>query len=111
MIGGSLSNGRFESKAGGLVVGPFAPAEDVILGVRPEDCTVSEAADGDLSGRIYSVELIGDHTLVTVATAAGQVTLKADKAYNRTFDDAVGVKIESRGVYLFDEKSGARLRA
>ena len=52
-----------------------------VLGVRPEDCSVAAPAKGDIKGEIYTTELIGDHTLVTVKAGSDMLTVKAAKDF------------------------------
>ena len=48
-------------------------------------------AKGNIKGKIYTTELIGDHTLVTVETERDKLTVKASKDFNGKQGDAIGV--------------------
>jgi multiple sugar transport system ATP-binding protein len=69
---GTLAHDRFDSEGLTLAVDMHHQGE-AVLGVRPEECSLVAVAGGEFVGRIYSVELIGDHSLVTlnVGGAAG----------------------------------------
>jgi multiple sugar transport system ATP-binding protein len=82
---------------------------DAILGVRPEDCSLTDAGSGDGQGRIYSVELIGDHTLVTLKLGEQSVVVKAGNTYAAEIGTAVGVRLNRQRIHFFDADSGLRL--
>ena len=81
-----------------------------VAGVRPEDCSVTDASKGTISGQIYTTELIGDHTLVTVNWGDDQIVVKAHKDFDGKQGDAVGVKLPPENLYVFDETNGERIR-
>ena len=81
-----------------------------IAGVRPEDCSVCAPSKGTLKGRIYTTELIGDHTLVTVNWASDQIVVKAHKDFDGKQGDEVGVTLPPENLYIFDETNGERIR-
>ncbi len=71
---GTLANHRFETE--GLALAADLNDGPATLGVRPEECALVAAADGVGRGRIYSVELIGDHSLVTLNVGEQKVVVK-----------------------------------
>jgi len=62
------------------------------------------------SAEIYTTELIGDHTLVTVNWGEDQIVVKAHKDFDGKQGDAVGVKLPPENLYVFDEANGERIR-
>ena len=84
--------------------------DKAILGVRPEDCAVTTAAKGDIAGEIFTNELIGDHTLVTVKTQKDMISVKAPKDYRGKTGDKIGVAMAKAGLYVFDANGGVRVR-
>ncbi len=62
----TLGGGRLELPPG--TSGRVAAGERVIVGVRPEYVTVSDAAGGPLTGQVSIVEHLGTSSLVTVET-------------------------------------------
>jgi len=99
-----LTNGaRIDSPVGGHM-------DKAILGVRPEDCAVVAPEDGALKGVIYTTELIGDHTLVTVEIGHDKLTVKASKDFNGNQGDAIGVALRRERLYVFDAATGQRIR-
>ncbi len=84
--------------------------DKAILGVRPEDCAVTTVAKGDIAGAIFTNELIGDHTLVTVKTQKDMISVKAPKDYRGKTGDKIGVAMAKAGLYVFDANGGLRIR-
>ena len=83
VIHGSLEGQHFQTN-GATVDTPVAGrVEKAILGVRPEDCSVAAPDKGTLKGVIYTTELIGDHTLVTIDSGTDKLTVKAPKDFRR----------------------------
>jgi multiple sugar transport system ATP-binding protein len=81
-----------------------------VLGFRPEDCAIAPPLDGSLGGKVYTTELIGDHTLVTVKIGSDFLTVKAAKDFTATVGENVGITVSKEHLYIFDGKSGERLR-
>ena len=81
-----------------------------VAGVRPEDCSVTDSSKGTVSGKIYTTELIGDHTLVTVNWGEDQIVVKAHKDFDGKQGDAVGVNLPAENLFVFDETNGERIR-
>ena len=110
MVRGALEGSAFmaqDAKIATKVKGKVAKA---MLGVRPEDCTVVAPSKGDLKGEIYTTELIGDHTLVTVKTGADMLTVKAAKDFTAKLGDRMGVALAKDRLFVFDAASGDRVR-
>jgi len=67
-------------------------------------------AKGSIKGEIYTVELIGDHTLVTIRAGSDMITVKAAKDYTAKLGDKVGVAFSTSRIFVFDEGNGVRVR-
>jgi len=105
---GALSGGWLEG-AGLRVPTPVrASCERAVLGLRPEDCRIAEA--GPLQGEIYAVELIGDHTLVTLHVGGDKLVVKAGKEFEAAIGRPVAVAFDPGAAFVFDGASGARIR-
>ncbi|MFM0519360.1 ABC transporter ATP-binding protein [Caballeronia jiangsuensis] len=106
---GTLAQGRFD--APGISLDTSARHEGrAVLGVRPEECSLVAQGDGELQGRIYSVELIGDHSLVTMNVGEQQVVVKVPNTFAGEIGGGAGVRVNRERIYFFDE-SGARIRS
>jgi multiple sugar transport system ATP-binding protein len=111
LIDGEVKDGVFTGR--GFRVEGFgsANAPHAVLGVRPEDAQVTTAKNGgaNLTAPIYSVELTGDATLVSVYAGDRLVTMKADKNFVGDFDQEIGVRVSPGQAFLFDRESEKRV--
>lgn len=90
----------------------------VVLGARAEDLTVSASLTSSpaaspaapISGEVFSFELTGDATLVTLQAGAQRITAKAGKAQRASIGQALGFDTEASRCFLFDAATQARLR-
>ncbi len=109
LIPGQLQGGVFT--APGVQVAGLSQdyAGAVTLGVRPEDCHVTSGS-AHLTGSVYGVEPTGDMTFLTLKAGEKLIEVKADRDYRAELNAAENVAFDSARVYLFDTKSGERLR-
>jgi multiple sugar transport system ATP-binding protein len=108
-LDGELVDGRFSAVAGSFGTTSRATRTQAVAGIRPEDCRVAAPSDGQIAGDVYATELIGDHTLVTCRCGGEMVTVKADKEFDRSVGEAIGVALAPRAIHLFDRQSGDRI--
>jgi multiple sugar transport system ATP-binding protein len=112
LIEGEVKNGVFTG-GGGLRVEGFknATVPKAVIGVRPEDVKAVGAKEQgiNLAAPIYSVELTGESTLVSVHAGEQLVTMRADKNFTGDFDQMIGVMANADRVFLFDQQSQARV--
>ena len=107
---GTLANQRFE--ADGLAMPANVNRQGAAtLGVRPEECALVAAGEGEGRARIYLVELIGDHSLVTLNVGEQQVVVKVSNMFAGEIGAEVGLKLNRERVYFFDQQSGQRIRS
>lgn len=85
-----------------------APDGPLTLGFRAEDAVVVSEG-GQINAPIYTMELLGDATMVSVRIGGALVSVKADKTYRAEIDDTVSIQIPSEHCHLFHAESGARL--
>jgi multiple sugar transport system ATP-binding protein len=110
VIHGSLDGNQFLTNGAKVQTPVSGRVEKGILGVRPEDCTIAPQSDETLNGKIYTTELIGDHTLVTVDWGTDQIAVKASKDFEGRQGDDIGVILPSDVLFVFDEVTGYRIR-
>ena len=110
VVHGSLNEGQFITNGVAIQTSVTGQAEKAIMGVRPEDCSISASAEGTLSGEIFTNELIGDHALVTVDWGDDQISVKAPKDFAGEQGDTVGIIIHRDSLFVFDESNGQRMR-
>jgi multiple sugar transport system ATP-binding protein len=112
LIPGEVQNGTFAS-AGDLKVGGLGRATvgRAVMGVRPEDVTVLMDGSGErnLTAPVYSAELTGDSTLVSVRVGDHLLTMRTDRNFRGDFDQLIGVRIPAERVYLFDQETQKRV--
>jgi len=106
LMEGSLSGGTFSGQ-NVTIPGFDAPDGPVTLGFRAEDATVAEA--GEIAAPVYSLELLGDATMVTVKAGGGMVSIKAPKDYRANIDAPFAASIPASICHLFHAETGQRL--
>ena len=85
--------------------GPDGP---VTLGFRAEDAAISDGA-GQIEAKVYTMELLGDATMITVRAGGDLVSVKAHKDYRREIGEPVSITIPAGICHLFDHQSGVRI--
>ncbi|MEM9580728.1 MAG: sn-glycerol-3-phosphate ABC transporter ATP-binding protein UgpC, partial [Pseudomonadota bacterium] len=81
----------------------------VTLGFRAEDASITQSS-GEINAPVYSLELLGDATMVTARVAGGTlVSIKASKDYRVEIGDDFSATIPASICHLFDSASGNRL--
>jgi len=109
LVDGRLTNGVFEAehiRVQGLDTAYTGP---VTLGFRAEDAAVAPSGAAEVSAPIYSVELLGEATMVTVRAGPTLLAVKAAKDFRAEIGDPVGFAIKPEICHLFDRTSGNRL--
>jgi multiple sugar transport system ATP-binding protein len=109
---GSLIGGRLRGAGVDLATCVTRHVEKAVLGIRPEDCriAVDPATSAQLEGRIYTVELIGDHTLITVDLGGQMLTVKGPKDFDGVDGAQLRIAFDNSAAYVFDDTNGVRVR-
>ena len=110
LIRGEVQNGKFLGPGISVPDVSKSSHHSVVLGVRPEDMALVANGEANLTAPIYSVELTGESTLVTVKVGDTFVALRADKEYEGGIGDEIQVKVNRERTYLFDAQSEQRIR-
>ena len=84
--------------------------DDVVLGVRAEDIAVVPQAQAQISGEVFSFELLGDATTVTLRLADQFITAKAGKEFRAEIGTPGGFAVSAERCYLFDGQTQNRMR-
>ncbi len=107
LIHGEISNGVF--KADNTEIPSLsAPDGKITLGFRAEDAQVVSDS-GEINAQVYTQELLGDATMVSVRIGGSLVAVKAEKNYRANIADPVSFKISSDVCHLFNSETGARI--
>ena len=108
---GELTGRRFVHPEGSFAIPVGGNRTKVTAGLRPEDCRVTAPNAGRLNARVYALELIGDHSLITCQLGDSMITVKADKAAHHDMDEPIGIDFKESAAFLFDTETGERIRA
>lgn len=108
LIEGEIKDGVFRAPHTEI---PGIGAQDgqVTLGFRAEDGQLAQAGTGQINMPIYTMELLGDATMISVRVAGALVSVKADKSFRAEIGEEVSISIPKTICHLFEEKSGARI--
>ncbi len=106
LIPGTLQGGRFTADHV-QVEGLTGPDGAMTLGFRAEDARVAEA--GQISAPVYTMELLGDATMVAVRAGGALVSVKAPKDFRIEIGAPVHITVPAASCQLFHTESGARL--
>ncbi len=107
---GALIDGKFIYATGDFDTGSSDTKRGVTVGLRAEDCQVTVPSEGKIEAKVYAVELMGDHTLVTCKVGDAIMTVKADKSAHYDMDESIGIGFSLASVFLFDAETGVRIR-
>ncbi len=106
LIPGTISQGTF--RAEGMTVADLTATGPVTLGFRAEDASVS-TTPAQIAAPVYSMELLGDATLVSVRVGAALVAVRAAKDFRIDIGALLHIRIPATALHLFDTTTGARL--
>ncbi len=109
LMDGTLEGGVFTG-ASVRIAGLEAADGPVTLGFRAEDATVSEDP-GEVTAPVYTMELLGDATMITVRAGGALVSVKAHKDYRAEIGQEVSISLPAANCHLFDQGKGRRLGA
>ncbi|MEL6505665.1 MAG: sn-glycerol-3-phosphate ABC transporter ATP-binding protein UgpC [Pseudomonadota bacterium] len=108
LLEGQLSDGVFTGdnvEIPGLTKSHNGP---VTLGYRAEDAEIVSEG-GEIKAPVYSMELLGEATMVTMKAGGTLVSVKAGKEYRANIGDTVNAKVGADICHLFDAKTGERV--
>jgi len=79
--------------------------------LMPSDILGAELLDENrqfkfIKGPIFSIELLGDATMVTVKIEENLISVKMSNTFNASIGDVVSVLISSSKCQIFDDKTG-----
>ena len=106
LITGTLAEGRFT--APGMSVATQGRPGPVTLGFRAEDAQVSDTP-AQIAAPVYSMELLGDATLVSVRIGEALVAVRAAKDFRIQIGAPLHIRLPASAIHLFDAQSGQRL--
>ncbi|MFN4211932.1 MAG: ABC transporter ATP-binding protein [Devosia sp.] len=110
LVHGDIADGVFSAagiRVEGLSRGVMGP---VTLGFRAEDATLATDM-GQIEAPIYTVELLGEATMLSMRVAGELVSIKVGKDYRAEIGDVAKVNIPPAACHLFDRATGTRIVA
>ncbi|GAB5504948.1 MAG: ABC transporter ATP-binding protein [Rhizobiaceae bacterium] len=110
LIEGEMSNGVFEAK--NMRVPGFDTKTNgrVTVGFRAEDASlVNGSGEAEIDAPVYSFELLGEASMVTLRAGNGFLAVKADKDYEAEIGSNVRASVPASICHLFDATTGERL--
>ena len=110
LVEGGIAENRFRIDGTAIAPVDAPPRDGLVLGVRPEDLTLTAAGEGDFDAPVYASELTGESVLVTVEVGGNRIAAKADRQLRHAIGERVGIGVDASRIYLFDAASGERLR-
>lgn len=108
LVNGHVDDGVFNA-AHTSVAGISAANGPVTLGFRAEDASLASDQSGQINASVYTLELLGDATMISVRIDGVLVSVKADKNFRANIGDTVSINIEPRFCHFFNVETGARL--
>ena len=114
LVRGALKDGVFEAqgKTYRVRVAGFGTLtqSNVVLGMRAEDMQVRGEDQAQVTGEVFSFELLGDSTTVTIKLMDQFVAAKSDKEFRARMGERIGFGVATGRCYLFDGQTQNRMR-
>ena len=109
LIPGKMREGTFEYGEFSIKL-TRGDHEQCVLGIRPEDMVITRPGDGIFSAKVYSFELTGESTLITVILGNERIIVRGPKDYRVEIDEQVGILLNPETCFLFDSETRQRIR-
>jgi multiple sugar transport system ATP-binding protein len=110
LIHGDMADGVF-SAANIRVVGlPPVVSGPVTLGFRAEDARLADGL-GQIEAAVYTIELLGEASMVSLNAGGELVSIKAPKDYRAEIGNAVRAAVPAGICHLFDRQTGQRINS
>ncbi len=107
LMEGDLAGGTFRGE--NVEIAGLSGADGaVVLGFRAEDAGLAGAEAAQITAPIYTIELLGDATMLTVRAGGQLISVKAPKDYRAAIGDQVGFTVPAGICHLFDAQTGER---
>jgi multiple sugar transport system ATP-binding protein len=110
LVPGRIKDGVFTGENIRVEGLPSGPSGDVTLGFRAEDVTLA-SAEGQIEAPIYTVELLGEATMISIRVGGEFVSIKTGKDYRAEIGEMVRVSIPASACHVFERSTGQRFAA
>ena len=108
LLEGAIEGGTFTGKDVTVTGLDSTLSGRVTLGYRAEDASIGGDAPS-ANASVYSMELLGDATMVTFRIGGTIASVKADKDFRAAIGETVAATIPASTCHLFDATTGERL--
>lgn len=108
LLEGAIEGGTFTGKDVTVTGLDSTLSGRVTLGYRAEDASIGGDAPS-VNASVYSMELLGDATMVTFRIGGTIASVKADKDFRAAIGETVAATIPASTCHLFDATTGERL--
>ena len=108
LMEGEVQGGTFRAK-NVEISGLNAPDGPLTLGFRAEDASIAAPGEGQINAPIYTMELLGDATMISVRVGGALVSVKADKNFRAEIGQTVSLSVPQGICHLFNAQTGARI--
>ena len=109
LIPGKIREGTFEHEEFSITL-TRGDHQQCVLGIRPEDMEITRPGDGIFSAKVYSFELTGESTLITVILGDERIIVRGPKDYRVEIDEQIGILLNFETCFLFDSENLQRIR-
>ncbi|MBE9638827.1 ABC transporter ATP-binding protein [Salipiger mangrovisoli] len=108
LVEGRLADGVFTSE--GIRVEGLRRdvTADVTLGFRAEDSVIA-ATGGQIAAPIYSIELLGEASMISWRLGGSLISVRAPKDFRAEIGETICASVPAEICHLFDTASGQRL--
>jgi multiple sugar transport system ATP-binding protein len=110
LVDGTITGGVFEAPGMRVPGLPGSFSGPITLGFRAEDATIVPA-DGQIAAPVYSIELLGEASMIAYRIGEALVSVKAPKEYRAAIDQTVHAAIPPAICHLFEKDRGNLLWA
>lgn len=110
LVDGTVANGAFEAPGMRVAGLPTQFSGPITLGFRAEDATIV-AEGGEIAAPIYSIELLGEASMIAYRVGEALVAVKAAKEYRAEIGTVVHAAVPPAICHLFEKGAGKRLWA
>jgi multiple sugar transport system ATP-binding protein len=105
LIPGSVAGGTFEAPHTRITGLPGNFSGPTILGFRAEDAAIVDCG-GQIAAPVYSIELLGEASMISYRIDEALVSVKAPKDYRARIDEVVHTTVPPSICHLFENGSG-----
>ncbi len=107
LIEGTVTGGTFRADHV-EIAGLSAKDGPLTLGFRAEDAALAPTGAGQITAPIYTLELLGDATMISIRVGGALVSVKADKSFRAQIGESVSFSVPADICHLFDAETGER---